>query len=220
VGDVPAISSSATPPALIAQRCCQVRADQLSEFGASSTQVSGGALDDRGSLRPGGGERASHNAGDQAHPETTAPPEAADGTAAGFKRGGLAADEKRDRSRPAEVDGAGRAGPVDGRAHGEQAGRDEGRGADLAGQRERLVRQRDRAGRVTGEQVTGRGEGELCGGVGEVAAGPRYRGRVRPGGRGQPRGPTRSLIGCTLAVSQVKARQPRRQPPSIVASIE
>jgi hypothetical protein len=112
------------------------------------------------------------------------------------------------------------AGPVDGRAHGEQAGRDEGRGADLAGQRERLVRQRDRAGRVTGEQVTGRGEGELCGGVGEVAAGPRNRRRVRPGGRGQPRGPTRSLIGCTLAVSQVKARQPRRQPPSIVASIE
>jgi hypothetical protein len=37
VGDVPAISSSATPPALIAQRCCQVRADQLSELGASST---------------------------------------------------------------------------------------------------------------------------------------------------------------------------------------
>ena len=32
--------------------------------------------------------------------------------AAGFKRGGLAAGEKRDRSRPAEPDGAGLAGPV------------------------------------------------------------------------------------------------------------
>jgi hypothetical protein len=33
-------------------------------------------------------------------------------------------------------------------------------------------------------------------------------------------GPTRSLIGGTLAVSQVKARQPSCQPSSIVASMD
>ena len=33
-------------------------------------------------------------------------------------------------------------------------------------------------------------------------------------------GPTRSAIGGTLAVSQVNARQPSFQPPSMVASIE
>ena len=75
-------------------------------------------------------------------------------------------------------------GVGDGRAHGEQAGRDEGRGADLAGQRERFAGQRDRRGRVTGEQVIGHGDGELDGGVGEVAAGPRDDRRpVRRGGR-------------------------------------
>jgi hypothetical protein len=37
---------------------------------------------------------------------------AADGTAAELKRGGLVADEKRNRCRPAEVDGAGLAGSV------------------------------------------------------------------------------------------------------------
>ena len=36
----------------------------------------------------------------------------------------------------------------------------------------------------------------------------------------QPCGPTRSLIGCTLAVSQVNARHPSFQPPWMVASIE
>jgi hypothetical protein len=138
---------------------------------------------------PGGGERARDCVEDEAHPETTAPVQAADGTAAEFERGGLVADEKRERSRPGEVlvaergaefaaftqAGAGLFGVGfgDGRAHGEQAGRDEGWGADLAGQRERLVRQRGGCGRITGEQVTGRGEGELSGGVGEVAAGPR-----------------------------------------------
>ena len=68
------------------------------------------------------------------------------------------AEEKRDPGRPDEVEGAlvaergaelaafaqAGAGLVgvgvgDGRAHGEQAGRDQGRGADLAGQRERLA---------------------------------------------------------------------------------
>ena len=33
-------------------------------------------------------------------------------------------------------------------------------------------------------------------------------------------GPTRSAIGCTFTVSQVKPRQPRFHPSSIVASIE
>ena len=39
-------------------------------------------------------------------------------------------------------------GAGDGRAHGEQAGRDEGRGAGLAGQRERFPGERDGRGRV------------------------------------------------------------------------
>ena len=128
-----------------------------------------------------------------------------DGAAAEFERGGLVADEKRDRGRPDEVDGAliaergaelaafaqagaGLAGIGfgDGRADGEQAGRDQGRGADLAGQRECLARQRDGCGRVTGEQVIARGDAELDGGVGEVAAGPRDDRRpVRRGGRRQ-----------------------------------
>jgi hypothetical protein len=133
----------------------------------------------------------------------TAPPEAADGTAAKFEGGGLVADHTRDRGRPQEVDGAvvaerhaelpafaqagtGLAGVGlgDGRADGEQAGRDQGRGAGLAGQRERLVRRRDRAGRVTDEQVIGCGYGEVDGGIGEIATGPRDTGRpVRRGGR-------------------------------------
>ena len=48
-----------------------------------------------------------------------------------------------------------------------------GPGADLAGERECLVRQRGRRGRVTGQHLIGRGDGKLEGGVGEVAAGPR-----------------------------------------------
>jgi len=103
--------------------------------------------------------------------------------------------QRRERGAPDEVDGAlitevgaefaafpqagpglDEIGPGDGRAHGEQVGRDQGRGADLAGQRERSVRQRDRAGHVIGEQVSGHGDGELSGGVGEVAAGLRDTG--------------------------------------------
>jgi hypothetical protein len=143
-----------SPARVHRQHRCQVRADQLRRIRRLEHIGFGGTLDDRGSLRPGGGERARHHVGDQAHPETAAPPEASDGTAAGFKRGGLAAGEKRHRSRPSRGRWPGRAGPGDGRAHGQQAGRDEGWG-----------------------------EGELSGGVGEVAAGPRYRRPVRPGGR-------------------------------------
>ena len=103
--------------------------------------------------------------------------------------------QRRERGPPDEVDGAlitevgaelaafpqagaglAEISPGEARAHGEQAGRDQDRGADLAGERERLVRERDRAGQVIGEQVSGHGEGELSGGVGEVAAGPRQTG--------------------------------------------
>ena len=122
----------------------------------------------------------------------TAPLEAVDCAAAKVERGGLVADEERDRSRPVEVDGAliaergaelaafAQAGPGlagvglgDGRAQSEQASRDEGRGAGLAGERECLVRQPDGPGVITDEQVIGHGEGKFDGGVGEVAAGPR-----------------------------------------------
>jgi hypothetical protein len=44
---------------------------------------------------------------DEARPDAvTAPLEAVYGTAAELERGGLVADEERDRSRPVEVDGA------------------------------------------------------------------------------------------------------------------
>jgi hypothetical protein len=61
----------------------------------------------------------------------------------------------------------------DGGADCEQAACDERRGTEPAGQRECFVRQRDCPRRVTDEQVIGRGDAELEGGVGEVAAGPR-----------------------------------------------
>ena len=66
-----------------------------------------------------------------------------------------------------------RVGLGDRRAHLEQGGRDQGRGADLAGQLECFARQRDPSGRVTGEHVVGHSAGEFDGGVGKVAAGPR-----------------------------------------------
>ena len=59
----------------------------------------------------------------------------------------------------------------DGHADGEQPAGDERRIADLPGQHERLAGQRGRPGRVTDKQVTGRGDAELKGGVGEVATG-------------------------------------------------
>src|SRR4249919_600983 len=53
----------------------------------------GGALDGRGGSGPGGGERARDHVEDEAHPEVvTAPPEAANGTAAELERGGLVLD--------------------------------------------------------------------------------------------------------------------------------
>ena len=78
----------------------------------------------------------------------------------------------------------------DGHADDEQAGGDEGRGADLPGQRKRLPGQRDRPGRVADEYVTARGEAEPEGGVGEVAAGPRQTSGplVEAGGVGERAG--------------------------------
>jgi hypothetical protein len=47
---------------------------------------------------------------------------------------------------------------------------------DLASERECLACERDRFGRVTDEHAVGYGDGELDGGVREVAAGPRETG--------------------------------------------
>src|SRR5438876_1084842 len=69
-------------------------------------------------------------------------------------------------------------GVADGQASGEQAANEEGRGADLAGEREGLAGQRDRPGRVTDKNTVGYGDGELNGGVREVAAGPREISRL------------------------------------------
>src|SRR5262249_56482838 len=82
--------------------------------------------------------------------------------------------------------------------HGEQAGRDQGRGSNLAGQCERFVRQRDRSRRVTGEDVIARGDNELEGGVGGVAAGPRQTGGLfgeAGGGGGRARNVRDVLAG-------------------------
>ena len=136
--------------------------------------------------------------GGRGHPETvTAPPEAANGAAAELERGGLVVDAIGDPGRPQQAEvvlvaergaelgaltqaGTGLAGVGvgDGQAHGEQAARDEGRGADLAGERECFAGQRDRAERVAGKHAGRPGDGELNGGVRQVAAGPRETGRL------------------------------------------
>src|SRR6185437_410757 len=65
------------PYAFIAQSYPRVHARRRDDVGF------GGALDGRGRSGPGGGERARDHVEDEAHPETvTAPPEAANGTAA------------------------------------------------------------------------------------------------------------------------------------------
>jgi hypothetical protein len=164
----------------------------------------GRALNDRGGLGLGGGKRARHDVQDGAHQEAvTGPLEGADGTAAELKGGGPVVDEKCDPGGPnvvdpdliaerrAELEALAQAGTSavgislgDGRADDEQAAGDERRIADLPGQRERLAGQRDRPGRVTDKQMTGRGAGELEGSVGEVAAGSRQTsGPLRRGGR-------------------------------------
>ena len=83
----------------------------------------------------------------------------------------------------------------DGRALGEQPGRDEGRGASLPGQRERFPGERDGRGRVIEEQAIRRGVGELDGGVGQVAAGPCEIGGLfgETGGLGERTGSDRDV---------------------------
>ena len=123
--------------------------------------------------------------------------EGADGTAAELEGGGPVVQEECDCGAPGVVEGAsiaeGRAelealtqagtsavgvSLGDGRADGEQAAGDESRGADLASEHECFAGQRDRPGRVGDKQVSDRGDAELEGGVGEVAAGPRCGGRL------------------------------------------
>jgi hypothetical protein len=121
--------------------------------------------------------------------------EAADGLPAEIERGGPIVQEERYSGRPDQVGGAliadcraelaafAQAGAGlfgvsldDGRAYLEQGGGDECRGAELAGQRECFVRQRDPAGRVISEHVAGHCHRKLDGRIGEVAACPRDTG--------------------------------------------
>jgi hypothetical protein len=134
--------------------------------------------------------------------------------AAELERGGPVVYEKCDRRGPdvvdpaliverrAELEAFAQAGSSavgvslgDGRADGEQAGGDERRGADMASERECFARQRDRSARVTDEQAVARGAGELDGGVGEVAAGPRDSGGLfgEAGGVGKRAGSKRDV---------------------------
>jgi hypothetical protein len=78
---------------------------------------------------------------------------------------------------------------------GEQPGRDEGLGAGLPGQRERFPGERDGRGRVVTEQAIRRGVGELDGGVGQFAAGPREIGGLfgEAGGVGERTGSDRDI---------------------------
>jgi hypothetical protein len=66
----------------------------------------GGALDDGGSLGPGGGKRAGDEVEDEAHSEAvTEPLESGNGTAAELERSGSVAYEKCDPGGPYVVDG-------------------------------------------------------------------------------------------------------------------
>ena len=99
--------SAAFPCALFAQNLRHDQTDHLGEYRRLDHAGFGGALDDRGGLRPRAGEGARDDVEDGAHLETvTAPLEAADGTAAELERAGLVAEEKRDRGGRDEVDGA------------------------------------------------------------------------------------------------------------------
>ena len=179
--------------ALLAQSFRHDQAQQPSEIRQLAHIGFGRALNDRGSLRPGGGKRARDDVQDGAHQEAvTGPLEGVNAVAAELKCGSPVVYEKCEPGGPdvvdpsliaerrAELEALAQAGTSavgvglgDGRADDEQAAGDERRFADLPGQRERLAGQRDRPGRVTDEQMTGRGAGELEGGVGEVAAGSR-----------------------------------------------
>src|SRR5215203_4866626 len=130
--------------ALLAQSFRDDQADQPSESRRLDHIGFGRALNDRGSLRLGGGKCAADNEEDEAHQEAlTAPLECADGTGAELKGGGPVVYEECDRGGPDQVEGALIAerraeletlaqtgtSPVgvslgDGRAYHEQGGRD------------------------------------------------------------------------------------------------
>jgi hypothetical protein len=180
------------PRALFIQGCLRRRADGSGGVRRRDRVGVGGAVDDRGGSGLGFGERVRDYVEDDGHPEAVAAPlQAADGTAAEFERAGPVVREGRYRGSPDQVDrtavaerraelaafaqagpGPAGVGDGDGHTHGEQAGCDQGRGADLAGERECLAGQRERPVHVIDEYIIGYGDGELDGGVGEVAAGP------------------------------------------------
>src|SRR2546430_12621604 len=79
------------PGVLFTQGCRHGRVDLLSGPCRFEDVGFGGTQDDRGSIRPGCGERGREYVEGDAHPEAvTAPPKAADGTAAEVERGGPA----------------------------------------------------------------------------------------------------------------------------------
>ena len=99
-------ASAELPGALIAQGCGCGRADRLGKPCRRGHVGVGGALDDRGSSRPGVGERARDQVQDAAHPAAvTVSLQGADGTAAKLEHGGPVADLQRDPGLPDEVEG-------------------------------------------------------------------------------------------------------------------
>src|SRR5580692_3119852 len=92
------------PGALLAQSFGHGRADQLGEHRRLGYAGGGGALDYRGSIRPGGSERPRDHVEGKADPDAvTAPLKAADGMAAELERAGRVVKEERDRGGPNEV---------------------------------------------------------------------------------------------------------------------
>jgi hypothetical protein len=93
--------------ALLAQSFGDDQAEHSSDSRRLGHIGFGGALDDRGSLRLGGGKRARDEVEDPAHQEAaTAPLEGADGTAAELEGGSPVLEEECDPGGPNEVEGA------------------------------------------------------------------------------------------------------------------
>src|SRR6516165_12101961 len=95
------------PGALLTQGCRHDRADQLSSPRRLADVGFGGAVDDRGGIWPGGGQRGRDDVEGEAHPLAVAAPlKAVDGTVAELEGSGLVAGEKRDPGRPDKVGAA------------------------------------------------------------------------------------------------------------------
>ena len=93
--------------ALLAQSFRDDQAEQPSDSRRLGHIGFGGALNDRGSLRLGGGKRARDDVEDEAHQEAvTAQLEGADGTAAELKGGGPVVYKKCDPGGPDLVEAA------------------------------------------------------------------------------------------------------------------